>query len=73
MWSEWGTPHLTWRVHLVIALLLTDGAIPLLQPTGVEKPNAHVLLHLAGRDLLPGNGGHKILIGSGGWRQRLGS
>lgn len=26
---------------------------PAAQPTGVEKPNAHVLLHLAGRDLLP--------------------
>ena len=60
-------------LDLITALLLMDGAIPLLQPTGLEKPNGHVLLHLAGRDLLPRDGGHKILIRSRGWRQGLGS
>lgn len=63
--------HLTWSVHLVVTLLLTDGAITLLQPAGVEKPNAHVFLHFAGRDLLPRDGGHKIFIWSWGWRQRF--
>lgn len=66
-------PNLTWCVHLIITLLLTKGAISLLQPTGVKKPNAHVFLHFAGRDLLPSYGGHEIFIWSRGWRQGLGS
>lgn len=28
----------TWRIHLIVALLLADGAVPLLQPTGSRSP-----------------------------------
>lgn len=71
---DWvGHPHLTWSVHLIVTLLLADGAISLLQPAGVEQPDAHVFLHFAGRDLLPRDGGHEVLIWGRGWRQGLGS
>lgn len=42
-------------VDLVFGLPVSDAAVPLLQPARIQQANTHVLLHLAGWDLLAGD------------------
>lgn len=58
------TPPYLGAYTSVIALLLTGWTIRCSSQRGRKKPNAHVLLHLAGRDL-PSDGGTRYSSGAG--------
>lgn len=58
-------------VHLLLDLTLSDVAVSLLQPAGVQQADSHVLLHLTGWDLLTRDGGDEVLVRGSHGRQRL--
>lgn len=50
------------RVDLVFGLPVSDAAVPLLQPARIQQANSHVLLHLAGWDLLASDWRDEVLV-----------